>query len=280
MRFIINLTGALMMVSMAFSACNNNKAIDADTNQKFEKFTKRFIEKLWEINPVWASGVGYHKYDSKLPIPGEENRQIQQLFASNYLDSISRFDVERLDDAHRIDLLMLKNMLEESLWNLNEFRDFEWNPSNFNIAGALSAILHEQYAPLDERLKSLYEKISHVPAYYRGAKKNIIHPTKIHTQLSIDQNEGSLTILQNDLADSVINSGLNDSLKKVFSIRIDSASMAVQDYIDWLRDTILPGLDDLGRDFRIGQALYTAKFKFEMISHYSAEQNLPKVSSR
>lgn len=42
-----------------------------------------------------------------------------------------------------------------------------------------------------------------VPAFYEAAKQAIKHPTNEHLQLAIEQNEGSLSIFENDYVDSV-----------------------------------------------------------------------------
>ena len=58
----------------AFAACNNGSSTktsstDSTLNNAFSKYQEHFIDALWKENPDWATGVGYHKYDSVLVVP-------------------------------------------------------------------------------------------------------------------------------------------------------------------------------------------------------------------
>ena len=76
----------------------NQKGTKGDV--EFETFSKTFIEDLWKQYPSWATGVGYHAYDSILIIPNRENDEKSLTFAKRYLDSLSSFDFEKpLRDA-------------------------------------------------------------------------------------------------------------------------------------------------------------------------------------
>jgi uncharacterized protein (DUF885 family) len=86
----------------------------------------------------------------------------------------------------------------------------------------------------------------------------------------VQQNEGGLAVFGPALADSVRRSSLNDAEKQLLTQRIAGAQKAVQDYIDFLKQDVLPGKDF--RSFRIGKALFDRKFALDIQSRYSAEE--------
>ena len=42
------------------------------TDKRFDNFKVRFINELWKHNPMWATEIGYHAYDSVLEVNNEQ----------------------------------------------------------------------------------------------------------------------------------------------------------------------------------------------------------------
>ncbi|HOZ90172.1 MAG TPA: hypothetical protein PKX59_04560, partial [Bacteroidia bacterium] len=62
------------------------------TDKRFDSFKERFIKDLWKHNPMWATEIGFHAYDSILEINNEQYRNGQVAFSKSYLDSLKTFD--------------------------------------------------------------------------------------------------------------------------------------------------------------------------------------------
>jgi hypothetical protein len=103
-----------LLLALLFG-CGSTTKGDAE----FETFSQHFIENLWKQNPGWATSVGYHKYDSILTIPNEENRQKSLTFSTQYLDSLKQFDFEKLSKTHQTDYLILENYLKSNAFYIN-----------------------------------------------------------------------------------------------------------------------------------------------------------------
>ena len=86
---------SLLCITMLF-ACNNDKKTEpmetASLDSKFEKYKNTFIEEIWRLNPSWATGSGYHKYDSVLEIPNEKSRISKLNAYSALIDNIKSYD--------------------------------------------------------------------------------------------------------------------------------------------------------------------------------------------
>lgn len=238
----------------------------------FKAFEDRFILEFWKQNPGWASYVGFHDYDSLLAAPTDENRAEELAFCRAYLDSLKQFDDQKLSRSEQTDLLMIKNQLESTIWYTEVFKGHEWNPSSYNVGGAFGIMINGRYAPLDERLRAISAKMEKLEDYYAAAKANIQNPTKEHTELAIMQNEGALSVFGSAMIDSVHASGLSQTEKENLFANIELGKMAIQDYIDFLKNEIQPTLDENARGFRIGKELFTQKFQHDIVSSYSAEE--------
>lgn len=243
----------------------------------FKAFEDRFILEFWKQNPGWASYVGFHDYDSLLAAPTEENRKAEMAFCRTYLDSLKQFENQNLSRAEKTDLLMIKNQLESTIWYTEVFKGHEWNPSSYNVGGAFGIMINGRYAPLDERLRMMSAKMEKLEDYYAAARSNIKNPTKEHTELAIMQNEGALSVFGSSLIDSVHASGLSQTEKENLFANIELAKMAIQGYIDFLRNEIQPTLDENARGFRIGKELFAQKFEHDIVSGFTADEIYAKA---
>jgi len=268
----------LILVVLGTFSCQNKTM---KTDAEFDTFKGNFIEALWKANPEWASTVGYHKYDSILTVPDQASREKQLVFTRAYLDTLHGFDAKKLSDANRIDFHLIENQLLSTEWNINEFKSHEWNPASYNVGEGFAVLLSENYAPLDQRLKSFQAKLKNVPAYYQAAEKNIHQPTIVHTDLAIQQNKGSLDIFEKDLQDSLQKSHLSEAEKQEIQKGAKTAVDAINGYIKWLETDIRPTLNEkTARSFRIGKELYDKKFAFDLQSGFTPEQIYEKAQKR
>ncbi len=260
---------SIVAITLLFS-CNKSTKSTEDTtlDKKFDKYKDGFVTSLWQINPGWASAVGYHKLDSVLVIPNPEADKKQIDFANTQLDSLKKYDIEKLSDKNKTDFHMIKNQLESKLFSIKELKSSEWNPSEYNVCGSFAEILNGNYDTAEVRLRAFNAKMNGIPAYYEAAKQNIKNPTIEHTQLAIDQNLGGLSVFESDLSTALEKSKLSAAEKKEMLDKSKVSVQAIKNYADWLK--ALP--NKTPRSFRLGQALYAKKFGFDIQSGYSADE--------
>lgn len=254
-----------MGILAILTACPKN---DISSDAEFDQYKEAFVLRLWEMNPGWASGMGYHKFDSVLVVPNKARQEKEKQFVQKELDQLNQFQIDELSDANKIDYKLIRNYLDGSAWEQSSFKSGEWNPSNYNVCGGFADMLINNYAPLDERLRNFSIRLKNVPAYYKAAKANIKNPTKEHTQLAIEQNRGGISVFSDELMASLEKSKLSSEEKKVLLARSEAAQKAIEDYASWLEKLPNPH----PRSFRLGSELYAKKFEFDIQSNNSAKE--------
>lgn len=279
-----------LLICLLIYSCT---AKEQEALDDFESLKSSFVNDLWEINPSRALAVGNFNYDDRLTIPDERYRNDRDHFLSKYEERLNDIPVEHLPPPEEIDYRLIDNYLKRKKWYRDEFQSHNWNPASYNVAGSISRVLNGRYAPLDERLTSLYQMLELVPEYYTAAEANLDTPTKPHTELAVQQNRGTIRVLDGALRDSL--SVLKNSTEwdtdpewaNSFSSRIDRSIHAVESYIDMLHDRWLepancngdsnstvedPDCSDRFRDFRIGNDLYRQKFNLDNVSYFDADE--------
>ena len=248
-----------------------------DQNQLFEVFKSTFLEEFWSLNPTAALNVGYYKYDDQLTIPDTKNNLLQLAFETKILSILDSFEIKDLNATNATDLAIIRNQVESSKWYRESFKEGEWNPSKYNVAGAFGLLLNTNYKSLDKRLKTISSRLEKVPAYYQAAIANIAQPTLEHTDLAIQQNNGALGIFQNAIPTSLKESTLTEAEKAAFQPKLNAAISAIDDYIGWLNDKRAKIADGGAKNFRIGEVLYEQKFKHDIVSDFTAKELFQKA---
>ncbi|BDM64165.1 hypothetical protein NFHSH190041_16170 [Shewanella sp. NFH-SH190041] len=260
------------------SVNQHNRSIHADTRatadiaEQFAAFSDSFVLALWQVAPTWALYSGFHQYDGVLQIPDAISRQQTLDFVHQQRQLLADFAPESLSASAQTDQRLITNLLDKLEWQIKVFKSWQWDPSQYNVAGGFARIINEDFAPLDTRLRSVLARLAHVPAYYQAARMNITDPTLPHTQLAIAQNQGAFSVLSDELADKVQASGLSDDEKALFQRRLTAAREAITTHIDWLSARYQALQLTGARDFRIGAALYEQKFALDIQAGMTAEQ--------
>lgn len=200
----------------------------------FAQFSNAFIDDLWQLSPTWALYSGKHVNDGYLEIPNEASRVKTLAFVKNQQAKLKQFELKSLSSNETIDYHLIDNLLNSMAWDITDFKSWQWDPSSYNVAGGFAQIINENFAPLDDRLRSVLARMENIPAYYAAARSNISKPTLEHTELAVMQNQGAFSVFSDDLLKQVADSGLSDAEKSLFKSRFDTATKAINEHIRWL----------------------------------------------
>ncbi|MCH8622130.1 DUF885 domain-containing protein [Undibacterium sp. TS12] len=240
-------------------------------DQQFVKTKAAFLQALWQQDPDMAMAAGKYQDANKLVLPDQASRAAYVSFVDHWLAQLDKVNDEQLSAKEQTDLALIRNYLKGSHWYLTQFREFEWNPTQYNIAGSFDAILNTDFAPKAKRVRVAIQRLQNVPAYYLAAKASIKNPTPEHTRLAIKQSAGAISVLA-ELEKAAAAEKLDSKDKAALDEGLKNARAAVGDYVQFL-EALEKTLDPAtARSFRIGKELYEGKFAADIQSSFSAEQ--------
>lgn len=269
----------LVVLVAACGPTDNSENSSADTGvaneqqEVFEQFSQALIEAMLAHSPEWAIYEGRYENAGTMTLPTPSQRAANLDFWTQWLAELEAFDVQQLTESQRPDYALLHNALSRQIWYQQTFRSWQWNPASYNIAGPIAVLLNTDYAPLEERLRSVMNRLASVPSYYEAAKQNIETPTLEHTDLAIVQTQGAFSVLNDELIEKVRESQLSATEKAQFEQHYAQAQAAIRDWQDFLANLQETWADrDDVRSFRIGADLYEQKFAFDIQSEFSAQE--------
>ena len=215
---------ASLLLLCVCSAIAAKAASQGRADTAFDKqFGDAFFDAYWAQHPGYGISVGYYKYADRLIVPDAKAQTEELAFIKKWQTRLHGIDKQALSDSHRADWALLDNEFESRRWDIEQARSWEWNPSNYNVAEPFARILTTEYAPLDQRLRTVLKRLALVPAYYAAAKQNIKNPTREHTQLAIEQNKGALVVFGDALKKQIATSGLSEHERLLITQRSNAA---------------------------------------------------------
>ena len=278
---IKNLSLAVALGLTALTGCQQHPVTETpaapavnqvQASAAFDRFADQFIDGLWDLAPTWAVYSGNHDYDHLLTIPNDASRKKLLAFVEQRQRQLAAIDKAALSDGQRIDAELIANQLKSLAWDTTTFKSWQWDPSQYNVAGGFAQLLNGQYAPAEQRLRAVMKRMKNVPAYYSAARANINNPTLEHSRLALRQNQGALAMFSDEVLQQARESSLSDEEKTLFERRLYESRQAVMSHVDWLKK-LVKGLErDGARSFRIGEQRYEEKFALDIQSDLTAKQ--------
>ena len=195
-------------------------------------------------SPSLATSLGVHDYDAELGDRSREATEARAWTLRAILDRLDALDIAALSPAERPDHELLRRRI---LWELVTIEDLQtWRsaPGGYlgSIGGACNGLIIRDFAPLDERARSLVSRLRQAPRVLEQGRANLDACPRAHVETAIEQAAGVRVLLQRDLPDAV--SGLRDaSLRAELDEALRAATGALDAFAGWLKDDLLPRSD-------------------------------------
>ncbi|MBA2744172.1 MAG: DUF885 family protein, partial [Chthoniobacterales bacterium] len=216
------------------------RAADENSDQEVDKVAEEYIKGWLAAHPIAATGLGFHEYDgrindyTRLSIDAELSR------LKRFDERLKKFDPAKLGPRAAIDLRILRAAVKKELFEMVEMGLFELNPMTYAQAIDVNTFIKRNYAPLEDRARSIIQIENQTPNIIIAAKTNLaVVLPQPYVELAIEIARGAAEFLKKDLVD-----GLKDlkdeKLIAAFQLSNRKAYTALNDYASWLEKERLP----------------------------------------
>jgi len=237
-------------------------------DEAFAEVAKGYIEALTELNPVYATQLGNHEYDSELPNITAEGRALSLRVSKALLGALQQIDRAALTPDNQVDYALLENALRYAIWDEEELQEWAWNPQVYNDIASYSlySLTARDFAPWPERLESAIARMEKLPAFLAEARRqlDLARVPRVHAEIVSQQNAGILEIVDGVLVPELDKA--DDASRTRFDEALDNLKAAVAEHQTWLDEVLVP---NAAGDFRLGTELYDAKMRFALMSPLS-----------
>ena len=241
----------------------------------FQKIAHDYIEQYLRANPEDATDLGDHRFDGQLTDYSPEARAKELSTQKEFRDKLSAIDGVQLTGANHVDFRILKENIDYEIFRGEELKDAEWNPLVYmqSLANSLYLLVARDFAPPEQRIPNLRQRMERIPGVIAQAKANLHHPPRIHTETAIEQTQGAINLVQAGLSPLLDRA---PQMKKDLAPLQEKTAVALEDYKKWLQNDLLPRSDG---NFRLGAEKFRKKLRFALASDLSMEEIMKRAQA-
>ena len=209
-------------------------------DSEYEAVAEEYVKTYLAAHPLQGTALGLHEYDGKISDYTRLALDAELSRLRRFDDRLAKFDPNKLNQRQSIDLRILQAAVKRELFEIQDMSVFERNPMVYASAGDVNVYIKRNFAPLEDRVRSLVAIESQIPNILIAARTNLDEKLpKPFVELAIQIARGSADFLKKDLVAAV--SGLKDEqLRVAFQAANRRAGTALSDYATWLERDKLP----------------------------------------
>ena len=234
----------------------------ADAGAKFRTLADQyFSDTVFHFGPTGATELGFHQYDTKLEDYSRAGVDAEIAALKEYEWKFDDFPAAGLDESTLGDLAIMRDNVRAGLLELETIRGWEKNPDNYSsgITNSAFVLMERDFAPVDERLRSLIARERHMPAVFAAARENLKNPPRIYTEIALEQLPGIVDFFQHDVPEA-FKAAKDPAAVAEFQKTNAAVIAAFEDYEKWLKTDLLPRSKG---DFRIGADTFSKKLLYD-----------------
>src|SRR5215467_7422007 len=217
---------------------------------EYEAVAEEYIKGYLAARPLEGTALGLHEYDGKifdhtrLALDAELSR------LRRFDDRLAKFDLTKLSPRQSIDLRILQAAVKKELFEMQDMSTFERNPMVYTRAADLNIYVQRNFAPLEDRVRSLTAIEAQIPNILIAARTNLDNVVpKPYVEMAIQIAKGAADFLKKSLPPAI--AGIKDEqVRTAFETANRKAAIAFNDYAAWLEREKLP---KASLDFALGE---------------------------
>jgi uncharacterized protein (DUF885 family) len=243
-----------------------------DANAQFRSLADEYFEKAtFAYNPTFGTSAGLHQYDAKLENYSRANVDAEIMTLHDFEKKFEDLPAFQMDQPTQADHQMVLNDIRSKLLTLQVIKPWEKNPDNYSsgITNSAFVLMERNFAPADERLRSLIAREKQMPAVFAEARKNLKNPPRIYTEIALEQLPGIISFFEDDVPEA-FKDATDPTNKAEFRKTNARVIAALKSYEAWLKQDLLPRSNG---DFKLGADTFSKKLEYDEM----VDTPLPKL---
>jgi hypothetical protein len=242
---------------------------------KLTKFFSAYLSKYFQMEPMAATRLGEHRYDSKLDDLSADARAANLERDRQTLAALPKeVDYDKLSRAGQIDFEIFKNDLTRSVWLAENFKPFETDPRIYGdyLTESVYLLLAKSSRPKEENLQNVLARMVQIPQVVNVARETIGKAQRVKVETAIRQTKGAVGFYEQDI---YLLSGQPVG-KGELAERAAPIIKALRSYVEFLETQVLPRSTE---EWRIGRQKFERKLELELESGITALELLAEANS-
>src|SRR5947209_11134501 len=191
----------ILLLAVLWLFAQGIRGFGAETEDgEYEAVAEEYIKGYLGAHPLEGTALGLHEYDGKITDYSRLALDAELSRLRRFDDRLNKFDRTKLSPRQSVDLRILQAAVKKDLFEMQEMSVFERNPMVYARAADVNVYIKRNFAPLEDRVRSLVAIESQIPNILIAARTNLndVIP-KPYVELAIQIAKGSADFLKKDL---------------------------------------------------------------------------------
>ncbi len=217
----------------------------------FDRLAQEYISGYLAWRPLTGTSLGLHEYDGKITDFTKPSLAAELARLKSCDQSLANLNTAILSPRAFYDYRILRNSIQREIFGFEQMETYFRNPMTY--AGAIDAntYIKRNFAPLEDRVRSLTAILKQAPNIMAAARANLADSLpRPFIETAIDEANGAVDFLDKDLVDA-LKDVKSPSLMADFNSANSRAMAELSNYVAYLKEQKLPKATDqfaLGRD--------------------------------
>ena len=244
----------LIPVAVLFG-CEQNKPVQSGISgdAAFQKLSDDYLNGYLAWRPANGVALGYHQYDGKVTDMSKESLGKELGRLKDFDQKLAATDTASLSPKMFYDFRILHSAIKNEILNFEDMGAYNRNPMTYAGAVDVSIYIKRNFAPIEDRVKSIIAIENNAPKVFAAAKQNLKDTlAKPYVETAIDIAKGTTSFLNGDLK-VALKDVKNDTLMAAFNAANKTAINAINGFAAWLTKEKLPKANN---KYAIGETSY------------------------
>jgi len=243
-------------------------------DRKFHEIMEDYCMRYLELNPILATILGVHIFDSQMPRGDKKGILELRNLLVDFKNALAEINRDRLSFDFRIDYDLLHDLINLRLFEIDELQLWKKYPfAAENIGDAIFPLFIREFAPFSERFSSIVARLEKCPRYLRESMECLEEPVEIYIDIAVDAVKRLPHFLEVIYEAGRAELGGESDLVIRAKHAIETLNTQLSEYVEWLEDRRA----EAKKEFSIGRDLYEKLLRAKGID-MSPEEVLRRLS--
>lgn len=246
---------SMLMLSVLLAGCTQPTPAPRSSTQEadaaFARLADEYIAGYLAWRPQTGTSLGLHEYDGKVTDYSQASLRAELARLKSFDQRLGQLNANHLSPPAFYDYRILRSAIQREIFGFEQMRTYSDNPMTYAGALDVNIYIKRNFAPLEERVRSIVAILSQAPQIMSAARANLAESLpRPQVETAIEEAEGSADFLAKDLV-ATLKDVKNETLMAGFDAANRRAIEEVRAYAAYLKAQKLPKATApyaLGRD--------------------------------
>ncbi len=223
----------------------------SEADAAFTRMADEYLAGYLAWRPQTGTSLGFHEYDGKTTDYSQASLHAELARLKSFNQRLGQLNGKHLSPPAFYDYRILRSAIQREIFGFEQMRIYSDNPMTYAGALDVSIYIKRDFAPLEERVRSVIAILSQAPQIMAAGRANLVETLpRPQVETAIEEAEGTADFLAKDLV-AALRDVKNETLMAGFETANRRAIEEVRAFAAYLKEQKLPKATApyaLGRD--------------------------------